>query len=287
MPVAYNPDAIFEVRTWDIEFRRTPTRTLMARIYQPQADDMNAGSFPVVLDLHGGAWNNKDRLANVPMDEALAASGMLVVAIDMTLAPEAPYPASLQDAHYGLRWLKANAARWGGDPASVGVLGSSSGGHLAQLIGMRPYDARYGAIPLAGHPGLDASVRYVATRSPISDPVARFENAQRRQREEMMQRTRTFFRPWETIDEANPQAILDRAERVELPPMLVMQGGLDDNVLPEIQQKFADSYRAAGGECMLEIFPGCGHIWVADPGPETDRAHALLKSFIARALARG
>jgi acetyl esterase/lipase len=75
MATQYNPDATFEVRTWDIEFRRTPKRQLMARIYQPQG----VGPFPVVLDLHGGAWNNKDRFANVPMDEALAASGLLVV----------------------------------------------------------------------------------------------------------------------------------------------------------------------------------------------------------------
>lgn len=89
MTLAYNPANQFAIKVWDIEFRRTPQRTLMARIYQPQG----AGPFPTLLDLHGGAWNNKDRLANVPMDEAVAKSGMLVVAVDLTLAPEAPYPA--------------------------------------------------------------------------------------------------------------------------------------------------------------------------------------------------
>ena len=58
----------------------------MARIYQPKGP----GPFPTVLDLHGGAWNSKDRFAEEPMDRALAASGLLVVAIDLTLAPEAP-----------------------------------------------------------------------------------------------------------------------------------------------------------------------------------------------------
>ena len=55
---------------------------LMARVYRPTG----AGPFPTVLDLHGGAWNAKDRNAEEPMDRALAASGVLVVAIDMTLA---------------------------------------------------------------------------------------------------------------------------------------------------------------------------------------------------------
>jgi dipeptidyl aminopeptidase/acylaminoacyl peptidase len=68
---------------------------------------------------------------------------------------------------------------------------------------------------------------------------------------------------------------------------MVMQGGDDDNVLPEIQVKFAESYRRAGGDCTCEVFEGCGHIWVADPGPQTDRAHAMVKAFIARVLAGG
>ena len=88
----------------------------------------------MLLDLHGGAWNNKDRSANEPMDRAVAASGVLVVAIDMTLAPEAPYPASVQDANYGVRWLKHKAREWNGDPSTLGILGSSTGGHMGELI---------------------------------------------------------------------------------------------------------------------------------------------------------
>ncbi|MPZ42262.1 MAG: prolyl oligopeptidase family serine peptidase [Betaproteobacteria bacterium] len=71
---------------------------------------------------------------------------------------------------------------------------------------------------------------------------------------------------------------------MSLPPLLIMQGELDDNVLPAFQEKFAAAYRAAGGECQLDIFAGCGHIWVADPGPQTDRAHEMVKAFIARNL---
>src|SRR3954462_11232094 len=104
------------------------------------------------------------------MDRAIAASGVLVVAIDMTLAPEAPYPACVQDANYGVRWLKSKAASWHGDPSKIGIYGSSSGGHVAELLGMRPRDTRYNAIPLAEAPAVDATVAYVATRSPISDP---------------------------------------------------------------------------------------------------------------------
>ena len=99
MTLTYNPAARYPLKVSDVEFRRTPKRTLLARVYQPQG----AGPFPALLDLHGGAWFDKDRLANAPMDEALAASGILVVAIDLTLSHEAPYPASVQDANYGIR----------------------------------------------------------------------------------------------------------------------------------------------------------------------------------------
>jgi len=67
-------------------------------------------------------------------------------------------------------------------------------------------------------------------------------------------------------------------------PLLIMQGALDDNVLPAVQEKFAASYRAAGGDCELHVFEGCEHEWVAKPGPQTDRAHEMVRAFIARNL---
>jgi acetyl esterase/lipase len=252
----------------------------MARVYQPQGD----GPFPVLLDLHGGAWNNQDRGANATMDESLARSGILVVAIDLTRAPEAPYPASVQDANYGVRWLKHRAREWNGAPETIGALGSSSGGHEIELCAMRPHDPYYSVHTLGEAPELDAMLNYVATRSPVSDPYARFLNAEQLGREEMVQNTKNYFNPWDTIHEGNPQEILDRGEKVTLPPLLIMQGELDDNVRLAVQEKFVTSYRKAGGDCQFEIFAGCEHLWVREPGPQTDRAHEMVKHFIAREL---
>ena len=280
MATAYDPAKHYEIKVWDVEFRRDPVRTLMARIYQPQGN----GPFPALLDLHGGAWNNQDRAANAPMDESLAASGLLVVAIDLRRAPEAPYPASVQDANYGVRWLKAKAREWNGDPATVGALGSSSGGHEIELCAMRPHDPRYNAHSLPEAPNVDATLPYVVARSPVSDPFARYQQAERRQWAEMIQNSKIYFNPWETIYEGNPQLILERREQVTLPPLYVLQGELDDNVLPAVQEKFATTYRAAGGECELEIFKDCEHRWVAKPSPQTDRAYERIKAFIARQL---
>ena len=63
-----------------------------------------------------------------------------------------------------------------------------------------------------------------------------------------------------------------------------MQGGADDNMTPQNQEKFAASYCAAGGECQLVIFEGAEHEWTANPGPNTDRSHETVKAFIARNL---
>jgi acetyl esterase len=278
---AYDPAAKVDITVSEVEFRRnTAGRMLMARIYQPKG----AGPFPTMLDLHGGAWNAKDRHAEEPMDRALAASGVLVVAIDMTLAPEAPYPACIQDANYGVRWLKSRAASWSGDPSKIGIYGSSSGGHVAELLGMRPRDPRYNAIPLPSATHVDATVAFIATRSPISNTFARFQNAEEKKRDGMVKNNRTFFNPWDTIHESNPQEILERHEKVDLVPLLIMQGALDDNVMPAVQQKFADTYNKAGGKCEFHVFEGSEHEWVAKEGPQTDRARAMVKAFISRQL---
>jgi acetyl esterase len=268
-----------ELKVSDVPFRRNAAgRQLMARVYQPEG----AGPFPMALDLHGGAWTRKDRSAEEPMDRAIAASGVVVVAIDLTLSGESPYPGNVQDANYGVRWMKAKAAEWRGDPSSVGIYGSSTGGHVGLLVAMRPRDLRYNAVPLEGAKGIDARVAWLAARSPISDPYARWQQAEKMKRETLIKASIAYFKPWTSIHEANPQEILERRERVALPPLLILQGGLDDNVLPAVQQKFAATWRKAGGECQYELFEGAEHEWTGKPGPQTEQAYDMVRKFVAR-----
>ena len=121
-------------------------------------------------------------------------------------------------------------------------------------------------------------------RSPVSNTFARYENAERRRNEAMIKNNKVFFSPWEAIHEGNPQEILERKEKVRLVPFLIMQGALDDNVLPEMQEKFARTYRAAGGDCDYRLFENSVHEWVAEPGPQTDKARQTAKEFIAHQL---
>jgi acetyl esterase/lipase len=278
--VAYDPSRTVQFTTRDVEYRKNPIRTLIARIYQPEG----SGPFPVLVDVHGGAWNGQDRTANQLMDKGLAASGVLVAAIDVLWASEAPYPGSVQDVNYGIRWVKAHCREWNGDPDTVALLGGSSGGHVSELIAMRPHDPRYTVHRLEEAPDLDAAVPFAVVRSPISDPYARYLQAHRMQREFLIENSKTYFRPWDAIFEANPQFILERGERVALPPMLILQGGLDDNVIPEINQRFAATYNEAGGSARLEVFMESEHRWIIEETPATQRAIDMIKDYVAERL---
>src|SRR2546423_15284274 len=122
----------FEVEVKDVEYQQQAGKPWLARVYRP----IGTGPFPTVVDVHGGAWNNGDRTNDTQMNTALAASGILTVAIDFRQPPEAGYPASVQDMNLAIRWLKVHAAEYGGTDR-VGALGISSGGQPAVLGGTR------------------------------------------------------------------------------------------------------------------------------------------------------
>src|SRR6516165_10962195 len=122
-------DTHHSVAIEDLEYQRQNGRALLARLYRPSGP----GPFPASLQVHGGAWVNKDRTDNDYIAKALAESGILVASIDFRMPPEAPYPASLADINLGLRWLKARARSLGSRPDWVGAFGTSSGGHQVLL----------------------------------------------------------------------------------------------------------------------------------------------------------
>ncbi|MFI5269341.1 MAG: alpha/beta hydrolase, partial [Chloroflexota bacterium] len=221
-----------------------------------------------------------------PVDKAQAAMGIVVAAIDFRQDPQHHYPDSVIDVNYALRWLRANAPRFHASPRMMGALGSSSGGHLVMLNAMRPADARYCALPLAGVPAEAARPDYIIACYPILDPLDRRGFAERTGREDIRKATATYFSPPETIEDANPKLILDRREQVKLPPTLLIQGTADKNVDHESQDRFAEAYRAAGGEIELEKLRDAPHLFATTPGPHADRAYALMRDFINRQLPR-
>ncbi|MEV6829991.1 alpha/beta hydrolase [Amycolatopsis sp. NPDC051102] len=127
---------------------------------------------PVVLLLHGGGlvFGNRTQagapLAGSgfgPLRDELTARGFAVAAIDVRLAPAAPWPAPLADARCAVRFLKANAAALAVDPARIAVWGTGTGGTLASLLGVErgPDTGQYA--------GQDSTVRAVAAVSAPAD----------------------------------------------------------------------------------------------------------------------
>ncbi len=277
----YDPDATFALRVFDETYRSGPDGDWPVRIYQPQGN----GPFPALLDVHGGAWSTGSYLNNERVDRALAETGILVAAIEFRQAPQHPYPAQVVDANYGTRWLKARAAALNADPASVGGLGTSSGGHTLMLTALRPKDPRYAAIPVPNGAGEDATLRYTITGWPVLDSYARYLYAKEAGQDRLMKSSENYFRDEATMKEGNPQLVLERGEHTSLPPVLILQGTKDDNVPLSISERFVATYRAAGGSIERELFPDMPHAFAREPGSETDRAIALMKAFLQRQLA--
>ena len=280
--VDYNPAARFDFDMTDLVYLEHTTGNLEATIYRPQGE----GPFPALVDVHGGRWFLNDRTADRHMNSALAASGIVVVAVDFRLAPDHPYPAQVADVNYAIRWTKAQAGRLNIDPESVGAIGCSSGGHTIALNGMRPRDPRYAAVPLLGGEDVDASLRFMLCCWPVLDPHARYLWGIEIGDERFIGPTETYFGDHANLHEGNPQGILDRGEPAELPPAIIIQGTNDNNVPLSIPHRFEETYRAAGGHVELELFEGMPHQFGNTPGPESDRAIELMKGFIARQLSR-
>ena len=276
--LSYDPSAHYEVKTFDVEYRRDGDSVYLARIFQPQGD----GPFPTLLDVHGGAWANGDRLGNEGTDAVLAESGLLIAAIDFRTSLTAPHPAAQQDISYGTRWLKAHAADYNGSAEGLGGVGWSSGGHQIMLAAMR--HGAYADIPFSETPQLDGRLAYVIMGWPVIDPLSRYRLAQSRNNEDLMANHIRYFGSEDGMAEASPPHIVQRGETVDTPPALLVQGAQDQSLTRMMAEEFVEAYSLAGGVIELGKYPGEPHGFLREGGPQVGRAIEHIKSFIARQL---
>lgn len=109
-----------------------PEHTVTLTLYVPD----KPGAYPAILDIHGGGWKARQVDADRPMMERLAARGFVTGLVAYRLSTEAKYPAALSDCKAAVRYLRAHAAELKIDPARIGVMGGSAGGHLTGLLTM-------------------------------------------------------------------------------------------------------------------------------------------------------
>ncbi len=266
----------YDVIAEDLEYGRAGDIPLIARLYRPRG----AAGFTSMVNVHGGAWVTNDRLQMAVINEAIAASGTAVLALDFRMPPVATYPASISDINLGIRWLKANIEKFGGSARCVGGIAGSSGGHQLWLNVMRPRDPRYTAHKLASD--VDASLDFVVVCWPISDPVARYKMARETGNERLVKNHDAYFPTLADMAEANPQTILERGEAKNLPPALIIQGTADNNVTPDMPDRFVAAYTKAGGKITLRKFEGEPHTFIVlnPTGPASVEAIGLIVDFV-------
>ena len=239
-----------------------------------------------MVDVHGGVWTNGDRTANEVMDRALAESGMVVAAVDFRQPPNDPYPAQVADVNLAIRWLKTRADDYNADPLTVGGIGGSSGGHTVLLSAMRAHHPAYNTIDLPGSDA-DATLKFLLLGWPIVAPYARYQFVKETGNERIIGLSEGYFGTTDAMKEGSPFQILQRGEKALLPPTLIVQGTADNNLPVPVTKEFVAAYREAGGDIELELFPDMPHLFGNTPGPESDRAIALMKKFAARILCEG
>lgn len=240
----------------DFEIATDP-KSLLLRVFRPEG----TGPFPVVINLHGGAWTKGDLNECRPRDEAIARAGVASAALNFRHGADG-YPTSLLDINYAVRWVKTNAERLDVDPERVGLAGQSSGGHLAMLAAMRPSERRYTALPLPTEH--NAHVACVAMTWPVINPLSRYKHALRLRATnspppwtaDIPERHDVYWQTEANMSEGNPLLALERNENVLTPPALWIQGTPDpihDYRDPEANldmnepERFATRYRQAGG----------------------------------------
>lgn len=252
------------------------------------------GPFPVVVDLHGGAWCKQDLTTCEGRDLVVVKSGIAVAALNFRHAGSG-YPSSLIDINLAIRWLKANAGKLNIRADAVGLSGQSSGGHLAMLSAMRPWDPRYTVLPAPDGSVADASVQAVVMQWPVINPLSRYRNVMRLRASgdapawvaDLPERHELYWKTEAAMTEGNPTMLLERGEKAELPPALWIQGRPDpvhdyrdpeSPVAANEPERFASAYRRAGGSIDV--------IHIDNAARESDASHVPTAAFFKRELCR-
>lgn len=262
-----------EVKTVEgVEFAKPEGVSLLLDIHIPQT----AEDPPLVMFIHGGGWKAGTR-KNCRIAWVVE-YGYAVASVEYRLSQESLFPAQIHDCKSALRWLKANASRYGYDASRVVVAGTSAGGHLAALLGTSgEVAALEGSVTEHG----DYSSRvdgFISYYGP-SDFVKRSKN-----------------QPWKTDEpEGSVFKLLGGpvAENVEAarlaspaihvtpddPPALIFHGDKDRTVFLDQSENLEAVYQEAGLEVHLEVVQGAAHGW-----KRTDREEQLVLEFLEERL---
>lgn len=226
-----------------------------------------AGPFPMVILIHGGGWGSGDKRQDFnALSQQLTAAGFSGFSINYRLAPRHRWPAGFEDVQSAIRWVRAHAAEYQGDPRRIALVGYSAGGQLATLAAIR-----------------GGEVQAVVGLAPAVDLVA-----DSKRRGKVSVSLQNLLELPEALDEhalAKIATISPAGEvRKGLPPFLLVQGTADQSVRFEDTAAFAEKLRQAAVSCELITLDGAPHRmaeWSKFDPTYTDRVVAWLKAVLA------
>lgn len=260
--------------------------TLMARIYRPSAIE----GAPVLVNVHGGAWSSGDRTQADIYGRALAEAGVVVASIDFRDGRGFRHPSGTTDTLNGVRWARLHAEGWGGVSEAVGLIGSSSGGHIALLAATYPAGSEETAIPpiidvdgmARVRDDVDASVAYVVGLWPVSDPHYRYRYAKRAGLTRLAEGGMSYFGDEAMMRTASVPRVVVAGEARHLPPALIVQPGEDSNVPIEMTFDLLRAWQSRAGHIEYAHFPDQPHGFGGRASVETTDMVRLVRDFVTR-----
>lgn len=269
------------IETETLTYGRADGLDLLAEHYWAAQPDRRSGK--AVVMVHGGAWTSNDRHSHEVLCRHLASSGFAVFSLDFRDGRNGKHPCAVQDITAGVRYVRARAAAFDIDPDRIGLIGSSSGGHLVLLAAIQPdIDAHRGTRICADVDAQSVSARVccVVALWPVSDPLFRYRYAQRVGREELLAAHRRYYRDEAHMRQASVQRALSSGEAQDLPPLLIVQPGEDANVPRQMTLELVREYQDAGGSLTYEFYPGLPHAFAYQASPETTRLAERVRAFL-------
>lgn len=139
--------------TKDIPYATVGTRTLTLDLHMPDG----VAHPPLLVWVHGGAWRQGTK-DSPPL--GFVENGVAIAALDFRLSTEARFPAMVHDIKGAIRFLRAEAGRYGYQADRIAIGGDSSGGHLAALVGVTAGVAALEG-DVGGHAGTSSAVQAI------------------------------------------------------------------------------------------------------------------------------
>jgi acetyl esterase/lipase len=247
-----------------------------------RADLPADGRAPVLIQVHGGAWEMGDKLGQAePLMGYLAERGWVCVTVNYRLAPAHRWPAMIVDVKRAIAWTREHIAGFGGDPGFMAITGGSAGGHLAALAALSPNDPDF-------QPGFEDADTTLSAAVPMYG-VFDFTHDQQGlwsllEHKVIQTRYADDARTWER---ASPALRIGP----HTPPFLVLHGSTDTIVGVNQSRRFADALRASSPSPVgYAELPRAQHGFDALPTARTAytaaAVHRFLSAMHARATAR-